>query len=104
MDNVYYNPEKYGLGPVAELELAEPNYSFDTVVVWKHNENGLLYWAHDSGCSCPVPFEDYTSLEDLRLVFPDTYDELRRYVADSYDASERLSFLRKVRAELKKMG
>lgn len=101
--NVYYNPEDFGLIPVAELELTEPDYSFDTVVVWIHPESGLIYWAHDSGCSCPLPFEDFTSLESLSLVFPDTYDELRRYVEHSYSAAERASFLRKVRSELKKM-
>lgn len=103
MDNVYYNPDKFGLVPVAELELTEPSYSFDTVMVWRHDEKGALYWAHDSGCSCPVPFEDYTSLEQLSLVFEDTLDELRRFVAHSHNPAERASFLRKVRSELRKL-
>lgn len=102
--NPYYNPEKFDLTPIAELEMYEPNYSFDTVVVWKHNENGLLYWAHDSGCSCPSPFEEYTSLEQLSVLVSTDYDMLRRYVSESYDAAARQSFLRKVRAELRKFG
>lgn len=102
MSNVYYSPEDFGLIVVADLELSEPDYSFDTVVVWRHPESGLFYWAHDSGCSCPTPFEDYRTLEDLSLVFSDTFDELRRYVAHSYNANIRASFLRKVRSELRK--
>lgn len=62
--DVYYNPDKFGLTIIGEVEWSEPCYSFDTTVVWKH-EDGTFYWASDSGCSCPTPFEDYTSLEDL---------------------------------------
>lgn len=101
--DVYYQPEDFGLVTVAQLDLTEPDYSFDMVVVWEHHEYGLVYWAHDSGCSCPSPFEEYTDLEQLTLVFSDTIDELKRYVAHSPDASERARFLRKVADACRRM-
>ena len=63
-ENVYNTPEKYGLVIVAEAA-KEPCYDFDMVVVFRHEDTGHLYWAADSGCSCPSPFEDYHSLDSL---------------------------------------
>jgi hypothetical protein len=63
--DVYHSPEVFGLTPVGEVEWYEPDYSFDFAVVWYHAESGKFYWGSDSGCSCPSPFEDYTSLDKL---------------------------------------
>jgi len=60
----YYQPEKFDLVPVAEIDYSDGNYCFDIRVVWKHS-SGDFYTMRDSGCSCPSPFEDYTKLEDL---------------------------------------
>jgi hypothetical protein len=39
------------------------SYEFDRVVLWRgHN---TFWWQHDSGCSCPVPFEKFKGLPDL---------------------------------------
>lgn len=62
--NPYYHPEKLGLTTVGEVEWSEPDYSFDFTVVWKDAE-GRPYWGDDAGCSCPAPFEDVNSVEDL---------------------------------------
>lgn len=62
--DVYYQPEAFGLTPVAEMDEDDASYSFDLFVVWKHN-TGNLYWGTDVGCSCPSPFEDITSLNML---------------------------------------
>lgn len=62
--NVYYSPEKHGVTAVGEIEWSEPNYSFDLTVLWKA-EDGTLYWGDDSGCSCPSPFEDISTLAKL---------------------------------------
>jgi hypothetical protein len=62
--DVYYQPEKFDLTPVAEVDFSDGNYCFDYRVVWRHS-SGVFYTARDSGCSCPSPFEDYTKLEDL---------------------------------------
>lgn len=83
--NVYYNPEKWGLEPVAEVEYSSGSYEFDTRVVWKDRNTGTHYTARDSGCSCPVPFEDITTLADLE---PLNYDDLEREVRAEYDAED----------------
>lgn len=54
--NPYYSPEEVGLTVVGEVDDAG-SYEFNTIVVWTDGEK--LYWAHDSGCSCPTPFEEY---------------------------------------------
>jgi hypothetical protein len=63
--NPYYNPEKFGLEIVAQVDYCSGSYEFDQRIIWKHKETGKLYTARDSGCSCPTPFEDYKKLEDL---------------------------------------
>jgi hypothetical protein len=62
--SLYYNPEECGLTQVGEIEWGDANYSFALTVVWK-DEYGNLYRADDSGCSCPTPFEDYHTVDDL---------------------------------------
>jgi hypothetical protein len=93
--NPYYNPEKFGLEIIAELN-PHLSYEFDIVVVWKDKE-GNLFWAGDAGCSCPTPFERYTSIETLDKF---NYNEIESYVkASMYGASdsEKRDFLAKVR-------
>ena len=73
MSNVYYSPESYGLRTVGEIEWSEPCYDFNLTVVWQDVTTGAYYYASDSGCSCPSPFEDYdrsniahaTKMQDL---------------------------------------
>jgi hypothetical protein len=55
--NVASSPEKYGLTVFGEAE-ANGGYSFDTFIVWRDKAGNYL-WAADSGCSCPVPFDDF---------------------------------------------
>lgn len=59
----YSAPEKHGLEMLGQLDLAEPDYSFDMVAVWR-DPTGSMFYAFDSGCSCPSPFED-TTVKDL---------------------------------------
>lgn len=63
--NIYSNPEKCGMRLVGSLEDGNASYTFDTVIVVQDEETGKLYAAHDSGCSCPTPFEDVHGLADL---------------------------------------
>lgn len=56
-DNIYYDPEKFGMTTVGSVEFSNLDYCFDTFVVWQGIE-GYFYYAEDSGCSCPLPFED----------------------------------------------
>lgn len=54
----YNKPELYGLERVAEIQWGEPDYSFDLTCVLRRTSDGTLWYASDSGCSCPSPFED----------------------------------------------
>lgn len=65
--NAYYEPGKLGLSVVATADQENMSWEFDTFVVWKHND-GRIFCASDSGCSCPTPFEDYTTLESLTKI------------------------------------
>lgn len=62
--NVYYSPERFGLEPVGEIEWDNESYQFNLTAVWRHKETGVFYYADDSGCSCPAPFEDL-EIDDL---------------------------------------
>jgi hypothetical protein len=55
-NNPYYKPEAFDLETIGEVEFSSGSYEFDTAVVWR-NSAGELFGAHDSGCSCPTPFD-----------------------------------------------
>lgn len=63
--NPYYDPEKCGLKKVAELDFSSGMYEFNLTVVWTHGDEKKFYWASDSGCSCPSPFEDFHEIEQF---------------------------------------
>jgi hypothetical protein len=63
--NPYYNPEKCGLRLIDSISHTDEPYEFDITCVWQDIETGRYYTAHDSGCSCPTPFEDFKFLSDL---------------------------------------
>lgn len=65
MSNPYYDPNDFGLVIVGSFDWSEPDYSFDMCVVWYGPRTGKYYWASDSGCSCPSPFENFDSLAQL---------------------------------------
>jgi len=104
--NPYYSPEKLGLKIVGVVE-KEPDYDFDMFVVWE-SEDGTIYMASDSGCSCPSPFEDYHSIEQLERIgsydqFARALDSWREYVYNlSGGPSSVDSLRRKVRRRLDK--
>ena len=57
MKNPYYDPEELQL---ELLSYDEPHlsYEYNTLCFWA-TEDGRIYSASDSGCSCPTPFENY---------------------------------------------
>lgn len=57
MTSIYYSPEDYGLTPVGCLAQDGLDYEFHILAIWK-DKDGNIYWEEDSGCSCPIPFED----------------------------------------------
>lgn len=99
---INYDPESQGLELVAELDWAGA-YEFDMVCVWRQFDTGQLWAAHDSGCSCPVPFESHTwptdftevrSISDVETLITSNVD----YREPSF--SEALDLLIKVKAAL----
>lgn len=82
--NVYYDPDKFGLTTVGEVEFSSSSYEFDTTVVWR-DAAGRLLWADDAGCSCPTPFEG-VGVNDLATGTPtDLQAYLEKRKADSYE-------------------
>lgn len=86
--NVYSQPDKFGLTILHVLDDPESCYSFQLLVVWIADNTGQLFYAEDSGCSCPEPFED-AGLDDLIEITPSTYDafaaELDTHPAEGTD-------------------
>ncbi len=91
MSTVYYDPECFGLKVLYEIEYSSGLWEFDTRVIWLH-ESGKILTAVDSGCSCPTPFEEYESIEELdefdektiiTEIFDKLSDEYSTYSADS---------------------
>lgn len=95
MSNAYYDPQKFGLTIVGEVEFSSGSYEFDTSVVWR-DQAGALYYADDSGCSCPTPFEGIglddlekaERLQDLIDYFQKRKDESYRYDPSSEYAAD----------------
>lgn len=77
--NVYYHPEKFGLIQIGHIDDPEASYSFDDLIVW-HHDDGRVFYAQDSGCSCPTPFEDFDSLDDLTEVTQESWGEFEKDV------------------------
>ena len=48
---------------IAKIDVSDQNYQFDIYAVFLID--GRKYWASSSGCSCPVPFEEFTSVDQL---------------------------------------
>lgn len=55
--NPYYDSDKLGWKKL-ELDQDDLAYEYNTLCFWK-TKTGLIFSASDSGCSCPIPFQDY---------------------------------------------
>ena len=86
-----YHPEYYRL-TIIDVIGGYESYEFDTTILWKH-ENGTFWIAHDSGCSCPVPFDGFDfddgldqvhTLSDVEAVL-DTLSRSSATMADIID-------------------
>lgn len=83
MSNVYYNPEKFGLTTVGELDYSSGSYEFNYTVVWVDDQKNL-YYDDDWGCSCPSPFEG-VGLNDLtKATVEQLHGHLRARQKDAY--------------------
>lgn len=62
--NLYTDPHKFGLTPIQEIDWSDGCYVFNITAIYQNPHTGKLYYAEDSGCSCPTPFENQ-GLTDL---------------------------------------
>lgn len=62
----YYNPDKYGMSQIGEIDWSDGNYQFDLTVVWR-KEDGSFVYGEDSGCSCPTPFENMDAQDLIKI-------------------------------------
>jgi len=63
--DLYNQPEYFGLQFIGSLQWGEPEWDFDITAVL-HDGEDKFYVISDSGCSCPSPFEGYTSLDKVK--------------------------------------
>lgn len=103
--NLYYNPEKFGLEVVAELEYSSRDYCFDTRIVWREKSSGRLLSLRDSGCSCPSPFEgkgldDCAEVVSIGWLKDEIASESSGRYGNSNLASDAVEFLAKVEAAI----
>ena len=103
--NVYYNPGASGLELVHTYDQDNLSYEYNTFIILRDVKNGNLFWARDSGCSCPTPFEDYYYNENghnLNPITKETVDELERELKDFGHADGYPAHVQEIRLELKK--
>ena len=97
MRNIYSQPEAFGLRQFAMVDDANANYSFNRVVVWYDPVTLEYFWAQDAGCSCPSPFENVTSRDQLIRLYA-FHSSLRGVLAAAVmcgaSLDDRLSFER----------
>jgi hypothetical protein len=76
--NPYFCPQAHGLEILHSFDDPQASYSFDMFVVWKHVD-GRLFYATDSGCSCPSPFEGHAGPETLtQIASGDSFESFKR--------------------------
>lgn len=92
-ENPYYDPAKLGLVILAQMDEPNLSYQFNQFVVWQHIASGRVFYAQDSGCSCPTPFEDFdfngpgaTNLQEVQMhnwkAFEDEVNSFCAYPVD----------------------
>jgi hypothetical protein len=103
MANIFYNPEKFGLKLVASEDFCSHDFEFDIIAVWRDVKSNKFYYASDSGCSCPIPFERYDGIRALNPLNKRTWSEFSRFVEtynksdDGVSAHSRFDFLARVK-------
>lgn len=102
MSDIYYSPKEYDLKIVDMLDRPDLSWEFEMLGVWQHKD-GRLFYASDSGCSCPSPFEDFHSLADLTPITKGaSYEAFKKDIQDFHcDRKEKSDLLARVRRRLK---
>lgn len=67
----YYPYDAFvGFTKLDEIEWDNESYSFNITGIWVKDDDGTVWTADDSGCSCPTPWEDLDTLERLFSIDP----------------------------------
>lgn len=94
-DNVYNDPEKFGLEIVNEI--GEYGYDWSLLVVWRRLSDGALFWDTDAGCSCNSGWSGVQNVSDLRELNSKTWSEFEQGVREFSDyyatAAEKVKLL-----------
>jgi hypothetical protein len=108
MSNIYYSPEDFGLVLVDSLDEPDLSYEYHTLIVLQHTESGRIFYAEDSGCSCPTPFEDFifsspdnNSLLEIQLHTFSSFEADVKGFSDSIPLHEREAVIDNVKKLLK---
>lgn len=97
-ENVYRSPEKFGLKILEESDIGA-GYEFNRFVVFSDLETGELFCAQDSGCSCPSPFEDLVSRDDLTRIGPESIEYFEQQAQRYFSGEEEYSIRLRVRLQ-----
>ncbi len=65
-----YYDQFVGFTKLDEIEWDNESYAFNITGVWVKDDDGTVWTADDSGCSCPTPWENLDTLERLFSVEP----------------------------------
>lgn len=87
MTNLFDYKMPVGLAYLGEISWDDGCYQFDLTAVWYSIDMGQLYYADDSGCSCPSPFENISTVEQL---IECTLSELKEHLNNQLKHSREL--------------
>ena len=96
--NVCYNPRECGLTTLDTMDEYGLSCEFNTMILWQDIKTDRVFYAHSSGCSCPMPFEEYhfesADNNDLNEVTRQNFSGFERTV-DSFPVTmeERQAFV-----------
>ena len=108
-NNIYYEPEAFGLEIWREFDVSSRSYEFNAFVIWRRKEGGRLFYATDSGCSCPSPFENERP-STLKPISERTYETFKsdfesfnnqEYIERPVSADEKIRLFADVLREVK---
>lgn len=94
MSSLIMSPEVFGLVIIGSVDWDNIPYQFNQTMVFRNTESGKFYWADDSGCSCPMPFEN-TTTDDLAS--GTKYDVLN-YLAGHYGSVQAMNLIERIQA------
>lgn len=97
-NNIYYNPENSGMTIFDSIDTAG-SYEFDIFLILMKLDDNSLYYTHDSGCSCPTPFEDVREVDEITNA---TFYNFEKALENHYNLSREdfLKMRKKVRDHL----